>query len=474
MRSPSVLLLVALAGCFVDSGPKDEETSGTSGTSGTEATTGAPTTGAPPGCGDGMKQPGEACDQGAANGPYAACNDACALNICGDSVRGPDELCDDGDVDETDDCTTQCRPPRCGDGILHEGEKCDDGNTAEDDDCTSKCTPPECGDGLVHAPKEECDDGAQNADTAHCTSACKAKVCGDGLVQPGEACDGPGDDMMMPIPCTETCTLMTCGNGVKDLYEACDDLQNLMCTPICTIAACGDGLPGPDEDCDDGNLRDGDDCTAKCQVSLCGDGVIASDEDCDDGNSVGGDACGEACLRDTYYVFVTSLRYAAGAVQGLAEADAACNALAAAAELPGTYRAWLSNGAVSPATRFSISLDRAYVLPYSEQLGGAKLVAESWTDLVDGDLAHAINVTESGETLAVGTSCDVDTQLAWTATSRSAGPYDSGTHCQAWTTSVEDLFGVAGLIGSNDVAWTEGCPMVACGNVAHLYCFEQP
>ena len=433
-----------------------------------------PTTDAGPGCGDGVMQPGEACDQGEANGQYAACSDLCTLNICGDGVLGPDELCDDGDVDEADDCTTRCRPPHCGDGILHADEDCDDGNASEDDDCTSQCTAPICGDGLVHGPSEECDDGEKNADADHCTSQCEEKVCGDGLVQPGEACDGPGPDEMAPIPCTMTCTVTTCGNGMKEAHEACDDPMDPACTSICTLAACGDGLLGPNEECEDGNLRDGDDCTSTCANSICGDGVIASDEECDDGNAAGSDACGETCLRDTHYVFVSSLRYAAGAIGGLAKADEACNTLALNAKLPGSYRAWLSNGAVSPATRFSKSLERAYVLPYSEQLGAAELVAESWTDLVDGDLVHPINVDEDGEVLAVGTACDVENQLAWTATSRSAGPYDASGHCQAWSTSNDDVFGVAGLIDSTDVAWTEGCPKVSCEIAAHLYCFEQP
>lgn len=471
MRSRHLLLAAAFAGCFTDAGPMDEPTSSSTGTS----ETGTPTTGEPPGCGDGLLQSGEACDLGEANGQYAACNNACMLNMCGDGVLGPDELCDDGDVDEGDDCTTACRPPRCGDTIVHldMGEMCDDGNADEDDDCTSRCRPPSCGDGILSTP-EECDLGGNNADVGHCTTECKLKACGDGHVQPGEGCDG---GPMPEAPCTAECKLETCDDAMLQMTEPCDPsapMPDPECTPVCTLNVCGDGFVGPDEECDDGNLTDGDGCTVTCAVSTCGDGLLASDEQCDDGNLDGGDACGPTCTRDTYYVFVSSLRYAAGALGGLAAADMKCQMLAEAAMLPGKYRAWLSNGTVSPATRFSKSLDRAYVLPYSPQLAVAELVAEDWIDLVDGDLAHAIDVNEKGEVLDSGADCGVDTQIAWTATSRSAGPYDPSTHCMQWTTSFEAEHGVAGLIGGDDIAWTEGCPLVPCEAVAHLYCFEQP
>jgi cysteine-rich repeat protein len=258
--------------------------------------------------------------------------------------------------------------------------------------------------------------------------------------------------------------------------KACEqvDAMDMTCTPICTEPVCGDGFASIGEDCDDGNVVDGDDCTANCTESICGDSKIAGDEECDDGNMGAGDACGATCLRDTRYVFVSSLRYAAGAIGTVGYADMQCQMLAAAALLPGTYRAWLSNGAVSPATRFSKSLDRAYVLPKSVQSGLAKKVANDWVDLVDGTLIHEINVTEKGEELTSSLSCEIESQMAWTATSRSAGPFDMNTHCNQWTTSVGTAHGVAGLIGSTGVKWTEGCPEATCDLKARLYCFEQP
>ena len=48
----------------------------------------------------------------------------------------------------------------CGNGLVEPGEACDDGNTVAGDGCESDCTETTqlCGDGLVHST-EECDDG---------------------------------------------------------------------------------------------------------------------------------------------------------------------------------------------------------------------------------------------------------------------------------------------------------------------------
>ena len=478
MRLRFLLLVAAVAGCFNDQGPPDESTTADASTS-TD-----PTTGGQPACGDGLLQGSEACDNGEANGQYAACNAACVLNICGDGVRGPDEQCDDGNADESDGCTTVCGPPRCGDGIVHDGEKCDDGNDDESDACTTKCKPPSCGDEVVSGPDEECDLGPMlNVDVGHCTSACKLKACGDGFVQPGEACDS---GLVPTPPCTAQCLYADCGNGMVDEPEPCEPTTPMdpSCTPKCTLPVCGDGLvdpPDPNvmgdagEACDDGNLINGDGCTVDCVISVCGDGAVGPDEECDDKNTEDGDACGANCKRNSRYVFVSSLRYAAGALGSVTFADAECNEMAGAAGLPGaSYKAWLSNGKVSPATRFSKSLDQPYVLPFSLQSGAAKLVADNWVDLVDGTLKHEINVTEKGEQLSFGSSCEIETQLAWTATSRSAGPYDATTTCEEWSTSIPQKFGVAGLVGATSSEWTEGCPMARCDLKARLYCFEQP
>jgi cysteine-rich repeat protein len=92
---------------------------------------------APLGCGDGQRDPWEACDDGVNDGRYDGCNPDCSLG------------------------------PHCGDGIVQAAhEDCDPGgqNTGAYGGCRYDCTPgPYCGDGVVNPPYEECDLGPNNA-----------------------------------------------------------------------------------------------------------------------------------------------------------------------------------------------------------------------------------------------------------------------------------------------------------------------
>ena len=142
-------------------------------------------------CGNGIVDPGEACDDGNTIATDL-CLPWCERARCGDGlVFVGVEQCDDGNDDETDGCTTRCGPPGCGDGILQAGEVCDDGNNDETDACLPSCLPARCGDGLLHAGVEQCDDGNQ-IDTDECTNRCELPICGDGKKQGREECDlGP-------------------------------------------------------------------------------------------------------------------------------------------------------------------------------------------------------------------------------------------------------------------------------------------
>jgi len=452
-------LLGALPGCFVDAG--QDKDPGTTADTTDAATTVDPTTGGPAVCGDGVKAGAELCDDGPLNGLYAACGPLCLPNYCGDGLLGPDETCDDANMVDDDACRRDCSVARCGDGVVQlDVEDCDDANLDEDDGCTSRCAAPSCGDGVLSAG-EGCDLGPDNRDDGHCTSACQPATCGDGLVQPGEACDAPD-------PACVECRWATCGDGMKGGDEVCDG-ESDKCTDFCTVPQCGDGHVGPGEGCDDGNRQDGDDCTAQCQVSKCGDGVVASDEACDDVNAELGDGCTPACERDARFVFVSSIVLQGGALGGLEGADNFCQKLAEQAGLVGRYRAWLSAGGASPATRFTKSA-LPYILPKS-QLGAGVVVAADWQDLVDGALLHEINVSEKGALLPSGESCMAAEVLAWTHTGATAGPRDGDADCGGWkfNTGVGD----AGLINNKGAAWTEGCAQVSCAKPLHLYCVEQ-
>lgn len=119
---------------------------------------------ADPFCGDGVLDPGEACDDANALASDA-CVPGCVHARCGDGiVQAGVEACDDGNQDPSDGCLPSCAVPTCGNGLVEPGEVCDDGNGIDTDDCPSRCLPASCGDGFVHAGFEECDGGVFNAD----------------------------------------------------------------------------------------------------------------------------------------------------------------------------------------------------------------------------------------------------------------------------------------------------------------------
>ena len=266
----------------------------------TASTTGEPTTGAATTCGDGLLDPGEACDNGeSSNGQGGnVCRADCELNVCGDAYVAAREGCDDGNKINGDGCNAECVSEKCGDGLIDPAnEECDDANQIDADACTNKCKLPVCGDGLANAD-DECDD-ANQVDTDACTNACKDAVCGDGLVQTGvEACDD--GNQVDDDDCSNQCALASCGDGLQTADEECDDGNNADgdgCSAVCKLPACGDGFPDPGEACDDG--RDNNDthvCTSTCALAKCGDGLVfAGTEECDDANQIDADDCRNSC-----------------------------------------------------------------------------------------------------------------------------------------------------------------------------------
>jgi cysteine-rich repeat protein len=215
--------------------------------------------------------------------------------------------------------------------------------------------------------------------------------------------------------------------------------------------------------CDDGNPVVGDGCTPDCQLEVCGDGLLVAGEACDDGNQIAGDGCSPTCERDAYFVFVTAETFS-GALGNIAAADARCQDSAAAAGLPGTYRAWLTFPGEPPAASFDRH-DAPYVLP-----GSLAVVADGWLGLVSGALAHAIDRTAAGEELTGDVACNDAKNLAWTHTRATGSPFP-GEPCSGWLLGSGTA--VAGLVHATNLGWTEGCPDVDCAQKLHLYCVEQ-
>lgn len=103
-------------------------------------------------CGNGVVDPGEACDQDKNRGGDNGCKPDCSgyIPYCGDGKLDMEEACDDGNHIDTDACvitcsdlsnvtTCTCTAAYCGDGKVQAGEVCDDGNGDEYDGCPNTC-----------------------------------------------------------------------------------------------------------------------------------------------------------------------------------------------------------------------------------------------------------------------------------------------------------------------------------------------
>jgi MYXO-CTERM domain-containing protein len=195
----------------------------------------------------------------------------------------------------------------CGNGVLDPGEQCDEGAASSDtmpDACRTSCVLPQCGDDVIDTV-ETCDDGEGNSDTVSgaCRTNCLPASCGDGVVDPGEGCDeGTANSDEPGATCRTTCALATCGDGVLDAGEECDqgaanaDVADA-CRTTCVSPSCGDAIVDSGEGCDDGASRSdtrADACRLSCQPASCGDRVVDTGEECDEGSS-GSATCTSSC-----------------------------------------------------------------------------------------------------------------------------------------------------------------------------------
>lgn len=189
--------------------------------------------------------------------------------------------------------------------------------------------------------------------------------------------------------------------------------------------------------------------------------------------------------RDQKFVFVTSLEYY-GSMAGVVGADIRCNIRSVAANLPGFYKAWISDSAATaPNVTFTHS-SVPYVLP------GGTPVADNWNDLTDGQLDHPINQDEFGNAVP-----DLPVIAAWTSTNSHGEhiqPYTTdgepiSQDCDNWT-SAEPLdasspvLGVYGLVNESGSAWSFGSSgglgvfqtgpgITSCDSQLRLYCVQQ-
>ncbi|MCA9590889.1 MAG: hypothetical protein KC657_36580 [Myxococcales bacterium] len=156
-------------------------------------------------------------------------------------------------------------------------------------------------------------------------------------------------------------------------------------------------------------------------------------------------------------VFVTKAPTGAN-MGGLAAADAICNTAVGNKYGKRPFRAWLSSGLESPASRLASKRRTAQPLVRPDGV----VVANSWNDFVAGQHQAPINVDEAGATVSSG--------RAWTATGPD-GNHDNKGDCNGWTAAIDSLSVTVGDVTSSSPAWTTDVTS-ACSLQHHLYCVQ--
>jgi len=166
----------------------------------------------------------------------------------------------------------------------------------------------------------------------------------------------------------------------------------------------------------------------------------------------------DGCELAAHRVFVTSTAINAN-FGGFAGADAACQQHANTAGLGGTWMAWLSDEASTPAARFTKSL-----VPYV--LVDGTPIAASWSALTTNMApAVAIELDENGTNVGVSE--------VWTATNPD-GTLTTGTSfCVDWTSNLQSDVTTVGRADLATSQWTDVFQQTCERNNVRLFCFEQ-
>lgn len=267
-----------------------------------------------------------------------------------------------------------------------------------------------------------------------CDKACKtgevcaAGTCGTTCPSGKTLCEGACRDLTIdPNDCG------TCGKVCPGAPSA---------SPTCTAGVCGHACVPGRADCNK-SMTDG--CEARLDAwSSCGDCATKCGT---------GYVCSSSLCTNGLYVFATKDTFLPG-FSGGPGADTKCQAAATAAGLPGTFKAWMS----APATRFAKGVV-PYVLP------NGTVVASNWGDLVDGTLAHGIDVDEFGNSV---------TGSVWTDANAAGNAFSLSKNCSGWASASSSLDGSIGKVGATDLTWASQFGWHSqCNNQHHLYCFAQ-
>ena len=456
-------------------------------------------------CGNGCVSPDEQCEYTVTPN----CTRFCLLNLCGNGVVDTNEGCDDGNRNNEDACRNDCTATECVvDADCTEPSEiclatyCLPG-CRTNADCAATPPPGEVCDqhSCVPMPTTDADCAADeilDATTATCVTGCRTdRACQEASGFPDRICSrGIARVTLNPTRCVcaSECTgsqicngycsdivayevIGTCRQGCRD-DDQCgpSELCNAYgeCTESCTTNAdcCSFNSGNSGDTCEAGRCKDAcavnADCGrgATCDFSLCHAGCT-SDADCDGdllckfGNCQRPAPTG--CGIDSKCVFMTAATYAPS-FNGTFGADNRCQiaANAGANDVRGrTFKAWVSDSASSPSTRFTQA-----AVPY--RLLNGTTIASNWTDLTDGVLTAAIGLDEQG--LPTAGPVWTNTLPSGAVNNGSANP---GTDsCATWSNpSAVSAWGGAGGALTNST-WTNS-GQISCATTSALYCFEQ-
>jgi hypothetical protein len=254
----------------------------------------------------------------------------------------------------------------------------------------------------------------------------------------------------------------TCGpaTGACDIAETCSGrsadcptdavmARGTVCGPARGECDVAETCPGPGanggKQCPPDAVTDGRTCHA-------GAGMCWSGTCCPGATRDAGNGCE---LANANVVFVTSRDVAGGGLGGLAGGDDLCNELAAAANLAGTFTAWLST---DPQGRTPVrAVDRlAGNTPFARVDG--QVVAGSSAEL-QRTIGAPIELTEWNARRGV---------QVWTGTNTS-GSGMVGATCGDWLNGAAR--GEVGRSSASDLSWTMFEPL-ACDAPFALYCFQ--
>ncbi len=163
-----------------------------------------------------------------------------ATNTCSPGSNAPDETsCELDDGTEGACRSGTCRTLGCGNGLPDEGEECDDGNDVSDDGCEPDCTIT-CmnDDDCIPLDTSVCD-GTDTCDTGTNTCVPGTSLdCDDGNDCTADSCDPVDGCINDPLPFdmdedghpVESCGGDDCDDSDPDIYEGaeelCDDKDN--------------------------------------------------------------------------------------------------------------------------------------------------------------------------------------------------------------------------------------------------------